>query len=254
MNESLKIIGVIPARFQSSRLPGKPLALIGTKSMIQWVYEQASQAHQLAEIFVATDDSRIEKSVLQFGGNAVMTSRECQSGTDRVSEAVRDMNADIVVNIQGDEPFIDPHEVDLAADILINDSNAVMGTLVKRIQDIDELISPNTAKVIINQDGNALYFSRHPIPFYRDEAEPKEWLKSHTYYKHIGIYSYRKEFLHQMTQWRQTPLERAEKLEQLRALEHGVLIKVAETDSATICVDTPEDLARVRQMHMENHQ
>ncbi|MBN2104675.1 3-deoxy-manno-octulosonate cytidylyltransferase [bacterium] len=244
-----KIIGVIPARYQSSRLPGKSLALIGTRPMIQWVYEQASKAACLSKIFVATDDSRIENAVRKFGGNVVMTSHTCQSGTDRVAEAVRDMEADIVINIQGDEPFIHPKEVDLAADILIHDSNAVMSTLVKRISHVEELISSHTAKVIVNQHGYALYFSRQPIPFCRNDSDPGTWLKFYTYYKHIGIYAYRKNFLHTMTGWDTTPLEQAEKLEQLRVLEHGILIKVAETDSETLCVDTPEDLEKVREIH-----
>ncbi len=223
--------------------------MIGDKPMIQWVYEQACLAKSLSDVFIATDDPRIEDSVQQFGGLAVMTSRSCQSGTDRVAEAVQNMDADIIINIQGDEPFIHPKAIDLVADILIHDSEALMGTLVKRIFHVDDLISTHTAKVIVNQLGYALYFSRNPIPFYRDTEDPKEWLKSHVYYKHIGIYSYRKSFLHQMTQWEPTSLELTENLEQLRVLEHGILIKVAETDSEAISVDTPEDLERVQKIH-----
>ncbi|MFC1569348.1 3-deoxy-manno-octulosonate cytidylyltransferase [bacterium] len=254
MTSSPSVIGVIPARYNSYRLPGKPLAMIGEKTMIQWVYEQASLARNLSQVLVATDDSRIEDAVQQFGGNVVMTSKSCQSGTDRVAEAVQNLEVDIVVNIQGDEPFINPKEVDLVADILIHDSEAFMGTLVKRIFHVDELTSINTAKVIINKKGYALYFSRNPIPFYRDLKDPKEWLKSHSYYKQIGIYSYRKSFLNQITQWAPSPLEISEKLEQLRVLEHGFLIKVAETDSEAICVDTPEDLERVRQIHTSENE
>ena len=242
-------IGVIPARYQSSRLPGKPLVMIGDKPMIQHVCERAIQAESLSEVWVATDDERILNTVQKFGGRAVMTSPTCVSGTDRVAEAAQNMEADIVVNIQGDEPFIHPKEIDLAAQILMTDPEAVVGTLMKRIFHTEDLISRNTAKVVVNEQGYALYFSRQPIPFYRDIEEPGEWLKMHAYYKHIGIYSYRKDFLHEMTRWPPTSLEKSEKLEQLRVLERGGRIKVAETDSESICVDTPDDLERAQKLY-----
>lgn len=249
MSHDLEITGVIPARYASTRFPGKPLALIGCKPMIQWVYEQARQSKKLNRVLVATDDSRIRDAVCAFGGEAVMTTATCASGTDRVAEAVRNRKTDIVVNIQGDEPFIHPKAIDLVAEVLIHDAETKMGTLVKRIFHEQELTSPHVVKVIINQKGYALYFSRNAIPFYRDSDEPTDWIKNHVYYKHLGIYSYRSEFLQEMSQWKPTSLETAEKLEQLRVLEHGVLIKVAETDSETVSVDTPEDLERVRRIY-----
>lgn len=222
------------------------MAVIGDKPMIQWVYQQAVQAKHLNQVLVATDDIRIYDTVQEFGGLSVMTSDACLSGTDRVAEAVRGKEADIVVNIQGDEPFIHPKAIDLVAEVLILDTEAKMGTLVKRIFHEQELSSPNVVKVVINQKGYALYFSRNAIPFYRDSGDTKEWFRQHVYYKHIGIYSYRNGFLQEMSQWQSTSLENAERLEQLRVLEHGEFIKVAETDSETVGVDTPEDLERVR--------
>ncbi|MBN1780254.1 3-deoxy-manno-octulosonate cytidylyltransferase [bacterium] len=244
----LTAIGVIPARYASSRFPGKPLAMIAGKPMIQWVYERALRAAHISKLFVATDDERIQQAVHAFGGLVIMTSPECRSGTDRVYEAVRDIECDIVVNIQGDEPFIYPKMIDLAAEILIQDPDARMGTLIKRIFRAEDLSNANVTKVVVNQQGHALYFSRLPVPFYRDETDPAEQIKNRCYYKHVGIYSYRKNFLKQMVQWPQTLLESAEKLEQLRALDHGARIKVAETDSETLGVDTMEDLERARQL------
>ena len=177
-----------------------------------------------------------------------MTPKAIPSGTDRVAFVAKGRDADIVVNIQGDEPFIEPQEIDSVVQTLLNDENAVMGTLVKRITRVEELTSPNTAKVVVDRNGYALYFSRSPIPYYRDSADFSEWIQNHTYYKHVGIYSYRKSFLLDYNQWDPTPLEMVEKLEQLRVLERGYKIKVAETSSEPVCVDTPQDLERVRQM------
>jgi 3-deoxy-manno-octulosonate cytidylyltransferase (CMP-KDO synthetase) len=237
---------VIPARYKSRRLPGKPLKQIGDKPMIQWVYEQARLSKVLDRILVATDDQRVFESVMRFDGEAVMT-RDCASGTDRVAEAVRQIEADIIVNIQGDEPFIQPKAIDLVAGILIHDPDAHMGTLIKRIFHADELASRDTVKVIINRKGYAVYFSRSPIPFCRDH-DLSDWVESALYYKHIGLYSYRKPFLQKISQMPVSPLENAEKLEQLRVIDYGYLIKVAETDSETIGVDTPEDLIHANQM------
>jgi 3-deoxy-manno-octulosonate cytidylyltransferase (CMP-KDO synthetase) len=241
-------IGIIPARFDSSRLPGKPLADIGGKPMIQWVIERAHRAQLLSSVIVATDDQNIFKQVQSFGTDAVMTPKSIASGTDRVAHVARELDGDILVNIQVDEPFIEPQEIDLVARILMEDSQAVMGTLIKQIRNIEELTSPNTAKVVVDNQNNALYFSRSPIPFSRDNIDYENWLQNQPYYKHIGIYSYRKAFLLQYSQWESTPLENVEKLEQLRVLENGYRIKVAETEFDTVCVDTPEDLIKVRQM------
>ena len=238
---------MIPARYESSRLPGKPLKLIGEKPMIQWVYEQAKQSGTLNRVVIATDDHRVFECVKQFGGEAVMTS-DCLSGTDRVAEAVLPFEADIIVNIQGDEPFIHPKAIDLVAGTLIHDTDAVMGTLIKRIFHADELISHYTVKVIINNKGYAVYFSRSPVPFCRDCPDHSDWLKKIPYYKHIGLYSFRKQFLQEISRMPVSNLECSEKLEQLRVIENGYLIKVAETDSETIGVDTPEDLVRANQM------
>jgi 3-deoxy-manno-octulosonate cytidylyltransferase (CMP-KDO synthetase) len=244
--KAIKAIGIIPARYDSTRLPGKPLMEIGTKPMIQWVYERSSKADRISEIFVATDDERILQTVRSFGGKAIMTPKNLSSGTDRAAFLARNFDAQIIVNIQGDEPFINPNDVDKVTGLLMSTENYCMGTLVKRIFNPDELSNPNTVKVVINQQREALYFSRSPIPFSRENKLFSDWIEGHTYFKHIGIYSYRREFLLQYTGWKQTPLENMEKLEQLRVLEMGHRIHVAETDSDSICVDTTEDLSRAR--------
>jgi 3-deoxy-manno-octulosonate cytidylyltransferase (CMP-KDO synthetase) len=233
-------------------LDGKPLADIGGKPMIQWVYERSSQSSLLSKILVATDDERIFKIVKTFGGEVVITPKAIPSGTDRVAFVAKGLDTDIIVNIQGDEPFIESEEIDLVAKILLQDETAIMGTLVKRITQVEELTSSHTAKVVVDKDGYALYFSRSPVPNYRDSRDFSEWIRHPVYYKHVGIYSYRKTFLLDYAQWQPTPLENIEKLEQLRALEHGYRIKVAETSAEPVCVDTPEDLKRVRQIINKN--
>jgi len=243
-----KIVGIIPARYESSRFPGKPLVDIAGKPMIQRVVERANSASLLSKVIVATDDVRIQEHVLGFGGECVMTTKEIQSGTDRAALVANDLDADIVINIQGDEPLIEPDEIDQVAKILIENKDVLMGTLVKRITNCDDLINPNTAKVIMDTNGNAIYFSRSPIPFYRDIQDKEKWLEKHTYFKHVGIYSYRKDFLLKFSTWRPSILEKAEKLEQLRALEMGYQIHVTETTYEPICVDTPEDLEKVREI------
>jgi len=216
--------------------------------MIQWVIERASRADLISHVLVATDDERIFTVVKALGADVVMTPKEVPSGSDRVALAAKSVDADIVVNIQGDEPFIEPEEINQVVAILLEDREAVVGTLVKKITDVEELESPNTAKVVVNEKGNVLYFSRSPIPFFRDGKNHQDWIHRHTYYKHVGIYSYRKDFLLRFARWAPTPMERMEKLEQLRILEKGFPIKVAETDSQTVCVDTPEDLEKVRRL------
>lgn len=238
------ILGIIPARYASTRFPAKALANINGKSMIQRVVEQARQATSLSRVVVATDDERIRAHVADFGGEVVMTSVHHQSGTDRCQEAIRQLglSADYVVNIQGDEPFIQPRQIDLLASVL--DGVTELATLVKAIGDPQTLLSPNTAKVVLGATGEALYFSRHPIPYLR--GQPTEiWLAAHTYYKHIGLYAYRTDILAQLTQLPPSSLELAESLEQLRWLENGYRIRTVLTDLDTHGIDTPEDLERV---------
>lgn len=241
------VVGIIPARYNSTRLPGKPLLDIGGKTMIQWVAERAKKSSKLSNIIVATDDKRIFDCVRDFGCDAVMTPVEISSGTDRVAFVAETLDINLVVSLQGDEPFIEPQEIDLVVEILQKDSDSVMGTLVKRLTSVDELLSPNTAKVVVDENRNALYFSRSPVPFFRDKDNHNEWLQGQLYYKHIGIYSFRKDFLLKFSGWEPTPLEKTEKLEQLRVLEKGYRIKVAVTNSNSMCIDTQEDLQRARQ-------
>lgn len=242
------VVGIIPARFDSSRLQGKPLEEIRGKPMIHWVVERARQATLVNRVLVATDDERIYRTVNGFGGEVVMTPDGIMSGTDRVAFVAKNLDTEIIINIQGDEPLIEPDEIDLVVRILLEDDEAVMGTLVKKITEVEELKDPNTVKVVVDERGNALYFSRSPIPFYRNGREEKYWIQEHPYYKHVGIYSYRKEFLLRYIRWAPTPLEAIERLEQLRVLENGYPIKVAETIFDHICVDTVEDLERVRRL------
>lgn len=235
-------IGVIPARYQSSRLPGKPLALIGGKPLIQHVYERASLARSFDDLIVATDDVRIEKAVQAFGGQAMMTDRSHQTGSDRVAEVAENYDAEIIVNVQGDEPFISPTAIDLAVEKLRETPDAVVGTLVTPCRDEDELISENTAKVVQDATGSALYFSRSPIPFIRDAKDLTALLARSTFYLHIGIYVFRRDFLFQFIQLPQGALEQFEKLEQLRILENGHKIICAQTDYQAFSVDTQQDL------------
>ena len=235
----MQTIVAIPARYASTRLPGKPLLRETGKFLIQHVYEQASRASCADRVLVATDDSRIFEAVQSFGGEVRMTSPEHQSGTDRVAEAVYELPADIVVNVQGDEPDISPAVIDLVANSLLEDPSIPMATLGKRLSDPDEQADPNLVKVVIDRSGKALYFSRAPIPYHRDRP-PSET----SFLKHIGLYAYRRGFLHRFVQFPPSPLEQIERLEQLRALENGFAIKVAITEHDCIGVDTPEDYAK----------
>ncbi len=244
MHTSEKIIGIIPARYASTRFPGKPLADIAGKSMIQRVYEQASKAPSLSSVVVATDDTRIAEHVAAFGGTVVMTSASHQSGTDRCAEVLGTTNGyGIAVNIQGDEPFIDPAQIELLVSCFHTDRTQI-ATLIKRINTTDELFNTNTPKVVINHHKEALYFSRTTIPFQR-KAEQKNWLNHHTYYKHIGIYGYRNHILQEITRLPISALEQTETLEQLRWLENGYRIQTAETTMDTHAVDIPEDVEKV---------
>jgi 3-deoxy-manno-octulosonate cytidylyltransferase (CMP-KDO synthetase) len=234
-----KILGVIPARFASSRFPGKVLAQISSKSMLQHVYERASLARYLTATIIATDDERVYEAARSFGARVVMTRADHVSGTDRVAEAASAENAELVVNIQGDEPLIDPAAIDAAILPLAHDPEIVMGTLKKAIEDPREITDANVVKVVTDRNGDAIYFSRCPIPYRRDQARPG------THFKHIGLYVYRRDFLLGYSALPVGPLEQAERLEQLRALENGYRIRVVETECESLGVDTPEDLERV---------
>jgi 3-deoxy-manno-octulosonate cytidylyltransferase (CMP-KDO synthetase) len=234
-----KILGVIPARFASSRFPGKVLVQISSKSMLQHVYERASLARYLTATIIATDDDRVYEAARSFGARVVMTRADHVSGTDRVAEAASAENAELVVNIQGDEPLIDPAAIDAAILPLAHDPEIVMGTLKKAIEDPREITDANVVKVVTDCHGDAIYFSRCPIPYERDQARPG------THFKHIGLYVYRRDFLLRYPSLPVGPLEQAERLEQLRALENGYRIRVVETECESLGVDTPEDLERV---------
>jgi 3-deoxy-manno-octulosonate cytidylyltransferase (CMP-KDO synthetase) len=250
MNATLhkQFAGIIPARYASSRFPGKPLALIGKKPMIQMVYEQACKA--LEFVYVATDDERIFKRVIDFGGKAVMTSPDHFSGTDRCSEAVYSimdetgMKIDIVINIQGDEPFIKPEQIRLLMDCF-NSEGVELATLIRKVEPDEDIVNPNQPKVIVNAMGDAIYFSRSVIPFVRD-AEKSDWSKRHIYYKHIGLYAYFTETLGRITRLSRSPLEIAESLEQNRWIENGLRIRTAITKWESIGIDTPEDLEKAK--------
>jgi 3-deoxy-manno-octulosonate cytidylyltransferase (CMP-KDO synthetase) len=242
----MSIAGIIPARYASSRFPGKPLANIQGKSMIQRVYEQVSEAG-LDKVLVATDDRRILEHVQAFGGESVMTSPEHQSGTDRCYEAfcLLPNDYDYIINIQGDEPFVQPLQIKTLASCFSNPDTQI-ATLIKKITVPEELFNPNTPKVVVDQMGQAIYFSRHPIPYCR-QAEASGWLQRHEYYKHIGIYGYRADILAAITRLPPSPLEKAESLEQLRWLDHRYRITTAITDLETFGIDTPEDLDKALQ-------
>ena len=244
----MKFIGIIPARYASTRFPAKPLAMLGGKPVIQRVYEQV--AGVLDEAYVATDDERIEAAVKAFGGKVVMTSVNHKSGTDRCYEAFTKVGEgyDVIVNIQGDEPFIQPSQLE-AIKACFEDETTQIATLVKPFTPEDgfaALENVNSPKVVVNKNMNALYFSRSIIPYQRN-AEKKDWLKGHVYYKHIGLYAYRVDVLKEITSLPQSSLEVAESLEQLRWLENGYTIKVGTTHVETIGIDTPEDLAKAEQ-------
>lgn len=239
----MKILGVIPARYASTRFPAKPLADIAGKSMIQRVYEQARKSSRLTQVVVATDDQRIADHVVNFGGVVVMTSDQHPSGTDRCYEALTQQPNEFnyVINIQGDEPFIRPEQIDLLATLL--DGETTIATLVKKLNDQESLFNPNVVKAVVALDGRALYFSRSPLPHIRNTKE-EEWLQKTNFYKHIGMYGYRVDVLEKLTKLEISPLEKAESLEQLRWLDNGYSIKTTETKSETIGIDTPEDLQK----------
>ena len=238
------ILGVIPARYGSTRFPGKPLIDIQGKSMIQRVYEQAMKSHKLSEVAVATDDERIEQHVKSFGGMVLYTAPHHPSGTDRCYEALQKTgkNFDYVINIQGDEPFIDPSQIDLLAGLC--DGKTELATLMIPVDSHEVLFDSGEVKITFNTDNEALYFSREVIPHIKG-VDKKEWHKHFQYYRHVGTYAYRSDILQKITQLVPSELEKAESLEQLRWLEHGFKIKLAVTEFDSHCIDTPEDVEKV---------
>lgn len=246
----MKALGIIPARYASSRFPGKPLAIINGLSMIRRVYEQCTKCPDLDRVIVATDSREIFLHIKDFGGQVMMTSAKHGSGTERCAEVLRKVKRgkgavkpDAVINIQGDEPFIDPGQISQLADAFRNRRTEI-ATLAKRITDIREITDPNVVKVVFAANGNALYFSRSPVPFIRNHPV-KIWLKEGIFYKHVGIYGYRPEVLGKIVSLPGSPLETAESLEQLRWLEAGYSIAVRETDYDTVAIDTPADLLKI---------
>jgi len=237
-----RVVAVIPSRYQSTRLPGKPLAMIAGKTMIEHVFQRAAAATRVDAVVVATDDARVADVVAEFGATAVMTRTDHATGTDRLAEVARALESDIVVNVQGDEPMMTAEAIDAVVGLLLSRPQDVMSTLRRQIIDYSDLDNPSVVKLAVDNAGYALYFTRSPIPFVRPGyPRPTQW-------RHLGLYGYRREFLAKLAGLPPTPLELAEGLEQLRALEHGFRISTAETSADTIGVDTPEDLERVRQL------
>ncbi len=240
----MRVAAIIPARYASTRLPGKPLADIDGKPMVWRVYERAKMARLVDEVWVATDDQRVYDAVQEFGGNVMMTSPDHPSGTDRLAEAAGKIQADIYVNVQGDEPLIPPELIDAAVEPLLAEPSLNMATAAREITSSDEIADPSVVKVVLDEGGYALYFSRAPIPFHRDIWTNGSIIGGNCL-KHIGLYVYRRDFLLKYAKIPPTALEQTEKLEQLRALGHGERIKVVITELESIGVDTPEDLDRV---------
>jgi len=239
---STRVVALIPARYRSTRFPGKPLAVVGGRTMIELVYRRVEQARRVDAFFVATDDERIAEAVDRFGGVAIMTRPDHETATDRLAEVAAGLDADLIVNVQGDEPLISPDAIDAAVGLMLDRPNADLGTLRRRMDDRSDLDNPHVVKVVVNHRGDAMYFTRAAIPYVRS-GHPRP-----TFWRHIGLYVYRRDFLMKLAALAPTALERAEGLEQLRALEHGFTIATVETDADTIGVDTPEDLERVRQL------
>jgi len=254
----MKITAIIPARISSTRLPEKPLAMIGEKPLIQWVYENVRRSKYVTEVIVATDSNKILNVVEGFGGKAVLTSPNHPSGTDRVAEVAKRLDSDVILNVQGDEPFITSVVIDEVLKIMVRDTNVEMASAKTSVSNIKEVFSSSVVKVVCDQDDNAIYFSRAPIPYFRDEYDAYKKtgkvekllqnIISTNVYKHIGIYAYRWNFLMKYTKMKPTFLEKSEKLEQLRALENGVKIKVPTVKYEGFGIDTHEDLERANKI------
>ena len=239
--QALKIIGMIPARYQSSRFPGKPLADLNGQPVIQHVCQRAAKAQSLDRVVVATDDERIRKVVASFGGEVVMTSSEHPTGTDRIAEAARQLSADVIVNIQGDEPLLDPVMIEQVLVPFLKDSSVQVATLISPLKEIAEILDANTVKVVLDLEGNILFFSRATIPY------PKE-RQGHRVFKQIGLYAFRRSALEEFFRWGSSPLETIEGVELMRFLEHGWKVRAVETQCRTVAVDTPGDLERARSL------
>jgi 3-deoxy-manno-octulosonate cytidylyltransferase (CMP-KDO synthetase) len=242
------IVGIIPARYASTRFPGKPLINILGKTMLQMVYERASKSKRLKKVIVATDDEKIFNHVKNFGGEVVMTAAHHASGTDRCWDALQQLNEDFqyVINIQGDEPFIEPEQIDELASTL--DGNAELATQMIAVDNHEILFDKGEVKIVLNSNNEAIYFSRMVIPFIK-EVDEKEWHLHHTYYRHVGMYAYRKDVLEKVTQLPVSSLEKAESLEQLRWIENGFKIKCVVTKYESHCIDTPEDVEKVLHLY-----
>ncbi|MDD5195418.1 MAG: 3-deoxy-manno-octulosonate cytidylyltransferase [Candidatus Omnitrophica bacterium] len=241
----MNVLGVIPARYASTRLPFKMVRDLLGKPLLQWTWENASRARLLDKLIIACDDAKIEQAARAFGAEVVMTSSQHSSGTDRVAEAARDIDAQIVLNIQADEPLMHPSTIDALVQTMLDNKDAVMATVRKKLDDEGEILSPNVVKIICDNNDFALYFSRHPIPYYREKGV------SRLYYKHLGLYAYTKDFLYTFKNLPVSYLEQAEKLEQLRALQAGYKIKVIDTEFDSWGVDTEEDLQKVERILSE---
>ncbi len=253
----MKITAVIPARYASTRFPGKALAEIGGKPMIQHVYERTLQSRLISRVVVATDDQRIAEVIQRIGGEAIMTSASHETGTDRLAEVAANLDAELIVNVQGDEPLIEPLMIDQAIAPLAADQTIQMGTIKTRVRCLHDFLSPNVVKVVTDCNNNALYFSRSPLPFFRDKWQD---LKDESFasgkllcFKHVGLYVYRRDFLIRYAAMTPTFLEISEKLEQLRAIENGIQIRVVETEFESIGVDTPDDLAKAQERYKKIH-
>lgn len=243
----MKLLCIIPARYASTRFPGKPLVNIGGKSMIQRTYERANEVKAFSKVIVATDDARIYEHVLSFGGNVTLTSDKHRSGTERAAEVISKLSEtyDAVINLQGDEPFINPKQIQQLIDCI--DEHTQIATLIHPMSSIEEVLNPNNVKVVINAHSEAIYFSRSPIPYIRG-VEQAQWLEATTFYKHIGIYAYKANVLKQLVKYEMSALEQCESLEQLRWIENGYKIKVNISEYETIGIDTPEDLHKLEHL------
>jgi 3-deoxy-manno-octulosonate cytidylyltransferase (CMP-KDO synthetase) len=246
------VVGVIPARYGSSRLPGKALVDLQGKPLLYYVYQRSSRAKSLNRVLIATDDDRIHSAALAFGAEVVMTGKQHRSGTDRIFEAIQTIGAEVVVNIQGDEPLIDSKAIDQTVELLHADPEADMTTLKTPIRQIEELLNPHVVKVVTDEKDYALYFSRAAIPYNRTQQTSNQSIELENVYRHIGLYAYRRDFLIRFVQWPPSSLEKMEDLEQLRALEHGAKIRVGLTADHVFGVDTAEDLERIRKMVEKN--
>jgi 3-deoxy-manno-octulosonate cytidylyltransferase (CMP-KDO synthetase) len=248
----MNIVCVIPARFASQRLPGKPMLKIGSAPMIEWVYNRACKVQRFDKVIVATDNQTIYDHIISIGGQVIMTPEDLPSGTDRVAYVARDIDADIFLNLQGDEPLITPDVLDKVC-TAFNDPEVRMATPVTKIKSVADLTDPNLVRVALDRDGNALYFTRSIIPYHRDLEDYEEWLANFDFFKHIGIYAYKKAFLMDLTELAPGKLERVEKLEQLRVLENGYKIRAVITEYQSRSVDTEEDLIEMNKYIADHH-